>query len=319
LVALAGRLGDEEISLQDLTEVIVGMDQHSPSSSDWRKKWANNQGAALDPIIEYLIDLDLRIASLPTGETQNNLMQWLDRIASRQAGPPQGNNQYAPISILQNYVAEVQFYYRNFRAAQSIAWLIGVVVWHFVGYFLYNNVSNFIRPLFIPSNEVGDQVWQLWFLIFIAGVAGSAIAGLWRIYTEQFDYERAITDVPYKETDQPVYLFGLDKYFGLIAPPQRVRHFFALVVPALPRALVRPPLGGLFAWGITLILLSGLILAPLIEPFVTPNGGVDMSKLITFQANLFFLTVGVISGFSEEFAINLLGRAVGTFDSKEDR
>jgi hypothetical protein len=81
--------------------------------------------------------------------------------------------------------------------------------------------------------------------------------------------------------------------------------------------MVRPPLGGLFAWSITLILLSGLILAPLIEPFVTTNGEIDILKLITFQANLFFLAIGIISGFSEEFAINLLGCATATFDSRK--
>jgi hypothetical protein len=146
-------------------------------------------------------------------------------------------------------------------------------------------------------------LWDLWLLIFIAGIGGSAIAGLWRIYAQQFDYERAISRVYHSAREHHRW-------------ETRVIHFLELMIPAIPRAIVRPPLGGLFAWAITLILLSGLLLAPLVDPFVNENGQIETGKLTTY---LFFLAVGVVGGFSEELAINLLGRAVGTFDTREDR
>lgn len=57
----------------------------------------------------------------------------------------------------------------------------------------------------------------------------------------------------------------------------------------------------------------------MIEPFMTSDIGIDLLKLATIQANFFFLAFGVVAGFSEELAINLLGRAAGAFDNRGDR
>lgn len=227
------------------------MNQQSSTSSDWRIKWAGNQGATLDPVIGQLIDLDLRIASLPAGEAKNNLMQWLDRIGSRQVatvslvGLLTENNQSNSITILQDHVTEVEFYYRNFRTALSLAWLLGIAAWITFGFFLYLSARVFIRPLVIPTDDVGDKVWQLWFLIFLAGIGGSAIAGLWRIYTQEFDYGRAISSVRHPENAPLV-----SGWRSKLAQLMRLRFFRELLIPELPRAFVRPPPGRLFAWGI---------------------------------------------------------------------
>jgi hypothetical protein len=336
-------------------------------SPDWRSALANSPpGAIPDATIAELIDLDLRITTLPDGDAKNTLIRWLELIACRQvdsvgstaetlpepmfvanvgstvsASRPwwiprpwwmrlahffrPKNNELNPITALQDHVTEVEFYYRNFRGAVSTVWLIGVTLWITVAYFLYI-YSSLHRiqqsPLILPIPQMPEfmsnylnrcalilhkppfityESWEFIFLIFLAGIGGSAIAGLWRIYAQQFDYERAISQVYHPASEHHSW-------------ETRVLHFFELMIPAIPRAIVRPPLGGLFAWAITLILLSGLLLAPLVDPFVDDTGQVEKN----LKAYMFFLAVGVVGGFSEELALNLLGRAAGAFDARGD-
>jgi hypothetical protein len=61
----------------------------------------------------------------------------------------------------------------------------------------------------------------------------------------------------------------------------------------------------LFAWIVTLILLSGLMLEPLVSPFVTEGGVIDTENN---SGEMFFLAIAVVAGFSEGWVISLLER-----------
>lgn len=127
-------------------------------------------------------------------------------------------------------------------------------------------------------------------------------AGLWRVYTQDFG------SPPGFYTPPPYVLQQL-----ALRPPQNWPErftresgwFIRLTWEEFVRVAMRPIIGGLFAWIITLLLLSGLILEPLASPFTT--GGLVYTKNIS--STVFFLAIAVVAGFSEEWVISLLERA----------
>ena len=139
-------------------------------------------------------------------------------------------------------------------------------------------------------------------LILIAGVAGSVTAGLWRVYTQDFG------SPPGFYTPPPYVLQQLALRPPQNWPEQFTREsgwFIRLTWEELVRVAMRLIIGGLFAWIITLLLLSGLILEPLASPFTTRALG-DTEDI---PSTVFFVAIAVVAGFSEEWIISLLERA----------
>lgn len=257
------------------------MDEQSASEIDWRVAWARGGSQLSSDAIGELLDLDLRLSALPAGQLKDKLARWLDdvggNLVSGSLTPPSrdgSDNGLHPLCMLQAHVLSVVFVYKNLRLAHSSVALL---------------LTYYSSVLPTIPNFASREIAQLWVLVFVAGVSGSATAGLWKIYTQDFRALEASAYMPRPHVGK-MHPLGL---------------FLRLTLDEAVRAAVRPVVGGLFAWIITLVLLSGLLLEPLVSNFVTETGVVD-TKNVT--GVMFFLAIAVVAGFTEGWVISLLER-----------
>ncbi|MBI4336767.1 MAG: hypothetical protein HY683_02915 [Chloroflexi bacterium] len=304
------------------------MTQEQAPSLDWRGVLSSGEAVLPDAVVDRLVDLDLRVSGMPSGKVQASLKQWLNTIGSilvsqtprgdpagvqaagasspaapsRQAAatggpvPPQGVTIRLPLlASLQQHVLLAELVYRWYPLLFGLAWLVAGIGWGVVGFYLVRALPA-IGEAGGPKPVLGIPV-QIWAGVFVAGIAGSAITVLWRVYRLQS---------------------GVEVYFNPPEPGKEVTTIQNAVVrrifaEGLIRALVRPVLGGFFALGVFLVLASGLVLAPLVQPDA-PGGAIDFTRS---ETTLVFLSISFIAGFSDELAFGLLGRAIGAVGSSE--
>ena len=261
----------------------------STSGPDRRQVWAT---ALRDDVLAQLLDLDLRIKNLPEGKAKDSTKEWLDDIgwalASGSLRPDldlgkevAGNRS---IATLRDHVWSAEFDYRNFGLATRLVWLVGAAIWAATATLLS------IYSGSLPAGGVSEELARVWVWIFVAGLGGSWIAVTLRIFRQ------SMSDVDY--------------YFQEPIDPHshwysRLSRFLRLGAYTAINAILRPAVGGLYAWIITLFLLTGLIFEPLVAPFVTDSGALDMDNT---NGVLFFLAVAVAAGFSDTLVVRLIRR-----------
>ena len=261
----------------------------STSGPDRRQVWAT---ALRDDVLAQLLDLDLRIKNLPEGKAKDSTKEWLDDIgwalASGSLRPDldlgkevAGNRS---IATLRDHVWSAEFDYRNFGLATRLVWLVGAAIWAATATLLS------IYSGSLPTGGVSEELARVWVWIFVAGLGGSWIAVTLRIFRQ------SMSDVDY--------------YFQEPIDPHspwysRLSRFLRLGAYTAINAILRPAVGGLYAWIITLFLLTGLIFEPLVAPFVTDSGALDTDNT---NGVLFFLAVAVAAGFSDTLVVRLLRR-----------
>ncbi len=263
--------------------------QLSTSSPDRRQVWAT---ALRDDVLAQLLDLDLRIKNLPEGTAKDSTKEWLDDIgwalASGSLRPDLDLGREAAgkhsIAALRDHVWSAEFDYRNFGMATRLVWLVGAAIWATTATLLS------IYSGSLPTGGVTEELARVYVWIFVAGLSGSGIAVTLRIFRQ------SISDVDY--------------YFQEPIDPHsrwysRLSRFLRLGAYTAINAILRPAVGGLYAWIITLFLLTGLIFEPLVAPFVTNSGALDTDNT---NGVLFFLAVGVAAGFSDTLVVRLLRR-----------
>lgn len=261
----------------------------STSGPDRRQVWAT---ALPDALLAQLLDLDLRIKNLPEGEAKDSLKEWLDDIGwalasgSLRPGLDFGRQEAGSHSIvaLGDHVWSAEFDYRNFGLATRLVWLVGATLWATTATLLSIYSGN------LPTGGVSEEIARVWVWIFVAGLSGSGIAVTLRIFRQ------SISDVDY--------------YFQEPIDPRsrwysRLSRFLRLGAYTAINAILRPAVGGLYAWIIALFLLTGLIFEPLVAPFVTDSGALNPENT---NGVLFFLAVGVAAGFSDTLVVRLLRR-----------
>ena len=256
---------------------------------DRRQVWAT---ALRDDVLAQLLDLDLRIKNLPKGAAKESTKVWLDEIgwalASGSLRPDLDLGREAAgnhsIAALSDHVWSAEFDYRNFGMAARLVWLIGAAIWATTATLLT------IFSGSLPSGGLSEELVQVWVWIFVAGLSGSWIAMTLRIFRQ------TISDVDF------YFQEPIDRHSRWYS---RLSRFLRLGTYTAINAILRPAVGGLYAWIITLLLLSGLIFEPLIAPFVTESGTLDTENT---NGVLFFLAAGVTAGFSDTLVVRLLRR-----------
>ncbi|MFQ6026544.1 MAG: hypothetical protein ACE5Q6_03395 [Dehalococcoidia bacterium] len=269
------------------------MDEQTSPEADWKTRWASGNFEMPGENVAEIMDLDFRISALPSGESKVTLNRGLENVARRlessslQTPSSEGTDGTAlPLETLRRHVMLVEFMNRNLSLAYSLAWLFSILIWGLVAFLLSFYSSNLQAVLGFESEELS----QLWILIFIAGIGGSATAGLWRIYRQDFGSPLTFAYVPQHYLNKKWWTGRL---------------FTRLAFEEAIRAIARPVVGGLFALIVTLILLSGLILEPIASPFVKDTGAIDTENT---KGEMFFLAIAVVAGFTEGWVISLLER-----------
>ena len=261
----------------------------STSGPDRHQVWAT---ALPDALLAQLLDLDLRIKNLPEGKAKDSTKEWLDDIGwalasgSLRPGLDLGREEAGSRSIaaLGDHVWSAEFDYRNFGLATRLVWLVGAAFWATTATLL----SIYSGSLTIGG--VSEEFARVWVWIFIAGLSGSGIAVTLRIFRQSIS--------------------NVDHYFQEPIDPRspwysRLSRFLRLGAYSAINAILRPAVGGLYAWIVALILLTGLIFEPLVAPFVTDSGALDTDNT---NGLLFFLAVGAAAGFSDTLVVRLLRR-----------
>jgi len=275
----------------EMKEMKQDLGQLATSDPDRGRVWAT---ALRDDIFAQLKPLELRIKKLPEGETKDSLNKWLDEIgwalASGSLRPDLDLGREAAgkhsIAALSDHVWSAEFGYRNFSLVTRLVWLVGAAIWATTATLLS------IYSGSLPTGGVSEELARVWVWIFVAGLSGSWIAVTLRIF------RLSISDVEY-------YFESLSPIDSSSPWYSRLSRFLRLGAYTAINAILRPAVGGLYAWIITLFLLTGLIFEPLVAPFVTDSGALDTDNT---NGVLFFLAVGVAAGFSDTLVVRLLRR-----------
>lgn len=274
----------------------------SVSGPDRRQVWAT---VLRDDVLAQLLDLDLRIKNLPEGTAKDSTKEWLDDIgwalASGSLKPdldlgrePAGKHSIVALrdhvesaeTTVETNAWSAEFDHRNFGLATRLVWLVGAAIWATTATLLS------IYSGSLPTGGVSEELARVWVWIFVAGLSGSWIAVTLRIF------RLSISDVEY-------YFESLSPIDSSSPWYSRLSRFLRLGAYTAINAILRPAVGGLYAWIITLFLLTGLIFEPLVAPFVTDSGALDTDNT---NGVLFFLAVGVAAGFSDTLVVRLLRR-----------
>jgi hypothetical protein len=229
---------------------------------------------------------------LPAGAVKDKLGQCLktvrENLESGNGNPVLGNEKGInpkchPLDVLRHHIMFGELVYRTLRLGYALAWLGSFIIWGVITViFLICSKSH--NLLVFPTAEIA----HIWVLIFSAGVLGSAIAGLWKIYTQTFELPLEFCFLPQEHLEWIKY------------PKVGWCTRFRLVRGEFIRALVRPLVGGFFAWIVILLLLAGHLSEQLAD--AVANGG-------AIKENSTAVVIAVVAGFSEGWVISLLEKA----------
>ena len=183
------------------------------------------------------------------------MKEWLDDIGwalasdSLRQGLGFGREEAGSHSMasLGDRIWSAEFDYRNFGLATRLVWLVGAAFWATTAALLS------IYSGSLPIGGVSEEIARVWVWIFVAGLSGSWIAVTLRIFRQ------SISDIDY-------YFQSLSTIDSRTPWYSRLSRFLRLGAYTAIDAMLRPAVGGLYAWIITLFLLTGLIFEPLVTP-----------------------------------------------------
>lgn len=113
--------------------------------TDWRDKWTRGDSKVSSEVIGKLLDIDIRLSTLPAGVLRDKLNHWLNDIGENlvSGSNDNGSSTSTPfhIELLRQHIIVAAYRYKNQRLAHSLAWLLSTLFWGLAALILSFNMG----------------------------------------------------------------------------------------------------------------------------------------------------------------------------------